>query len=153
MSLKSRSTAPTTVLLLHRTALAASLFGLFALSASPAMAQAPLGFCAGLPITILGTDGPDTLEGTSGDDVIAGLDGDDHIDGLRGDDTICGGSGSDTLIGNSGKDRLRGDRGPDQLFGGSALDDLDGGPGVADFCDSGPKPGPVTRCEQFPEPT
>lgn len=93
--------------------------------------------CAGVPVTITGTDGPDRLTGTNGDDVIDGRGGNDVIDGLGGNDIICGGPGADRLTGGAGRDVLRGDDGADLLYGGPGADTLDGGPG-ADVLDGGP---------------
>ncbi len=93
--------------------------------------------CAGVPVTITGTDGPDRLTGTNGDDVIDGRGGNDVIDGLGGNDVICGGPGADRLTGGAGRDVLRGDDGADLLTGGPGADTLDGGPG-ADTLDGGP---------------
>ena len=95
--------------------------------------------CAGLPATVLGTNGADTLTGTKQADVIVGRGGDDVIDGLGGDDVICGAQGADRLLGGAGDDALYGglDRladGPggtylvgDVLVGGAGDDVLDGG--------------------------
>jgi uncharacterized repeat protein (TIGR01451 family) len=113
--------------------------------------------CAGQPVTIFGTLGPDTLVGTVGDDVILADDGDDLVFGLQGGDLICGGRGTDmirggvgsdgvlggggsdfirgqrgddVLRGNRGRDRLRGGRGDDLLAGGKGFDRCRGGVGL-----------------------
>lgn len=85
--------------------------------------------CAGKPLTITGTNGPDKLSGTPGVDVIAGQGGKDKIKGLAGNDVICGGAGKDTLVGGKGNDLLRGEAGKDTLKGGAGKDKLKGGPG------------------------
>ena len=94
--------------------------------------------CAGQPVTILGTPGPDTLAGTDGNDVISGLQGDDILFGLRGGDLICagpgtdvvrGGAGNDLVLGGRGSDFIRGRRGDDTLRGQRGRDRLRGGAG------------------------
>lgn len=119
------------------------LVAAFAAAGSPSHAAAqPLrvgtaeqAMCAGMRVTILGTNGRDVLRGTPGDDVIAGLAAGDTIDGRGGDDVICGGDGDDRLHGGPGEDRLLGQgdyvgvngvRG-DTLDGGGGDDHLDGG--------------------------
>lgn len=109
-----------------------------------ALAAAP-DTCAGLVVTIAGTEGADDLTGTPGTDVINGGAGDDRIDGLAGGDVICGGAGNDLLRGGKGKDvivdsrgrpDLRGGPGNDQLTFVLVLDDgpqsVSGGPGDED---------------------
>lgn len=71
-------------------------------------AQSAVATCAGVPATIVGTNGDDELTGTAGDDVIAALDGADTIDSGAGNDVVCGDAGSDDLTGGSGNDRLYG---------------------------------------------
>ncbi|MGH8502200.1 MAG: choice-of-anchor Q domain-containing protein [Gammaproteobacteria bacterium] len=119
--------------------------GAFELAAAPVQKV----FCAGLPASIVGTDGDDHIIGTPGRDVIHGLNGNDRLAGIEGDDVICGGGGDDTIYGGSGNDKLLGalgnDRlvgrdGNDVLLGSLGLDRLDGGDG-RDQCDGG---APVT---------
>lgn len=74
--------------------------------------------CAGVPATIVGTDGRDVLRGTHGDDVIVGLGGRDTLIGLGGDDIICGGDGDDVIVGGLGDDTLHGGAGDDVIIGG-----------------------------------
>jgi len=93
--------------------------------------------CAGKPVTIIGTPGPDNLVGSPGADVIAGLGGNDTITGLGGNDTICGGAGNDRIDGGAGNDKLAGEAGNDTLTGGPGNDSLVGGPGV-DRLNGGP---------------
>jgi Ca2+-binding RTX toxin-like protein len=100
-----------------------------AFSTEPAQAT-----CAGLPTTIVGTDGDDTLIGTAGDDVIAGALGDDVVRGLGGNDVLCGDRGTDDLDGGAGDDRVYGGRnGLQQPYPDNPPDnvgdDLVGGPG------------------------
>ena len=78
-------------------------------------ASAPVPMCAGLPATIVGTDGPDSLEGTDGADVVALGAGGDEFFGHDGDDVICGGPGGDDLSGMGGADRISGGGGPDEI--------------------------------------
>jgi uncharacterized repeat protein (TIGR01451 family) len=94
--------------------------------------------CAGQPVTILGTAGPDRLVGTAGNDVVSALQGDDTIYGFQGGDLICGGAGTDVIRGGAGNDRLlggagsdyiRGRRGDDVLGGERGRDRLRGGAG------------------------
>jgi uncharacterized repeat protein (TIGR01451 family) len=85
--------------------------------------------CAGLPVTITGTEGGDVLTGTSGPDVFAGLGGNDRIRGRGGRDVICAGAGNDRLLGGPGNDILRGQAGADFLKGGAGRDTLRGGAG------------------------
>jgi uncharacterized repeat protein (TIGR01451 family) len=94
--------------------------------------------CAGQPVTILGTLGPDTLVGTPADDVILAQAGDDLVFGLQGGDFICGGAGTDVLkagagsdavFGGGGSDFIRGRRGDDGLHGQRGRDRLRGGRG------------------------
>jgi serralysin len=94
--------------------------------------------CAGQPVTIFGTLGPDTLIGTVGDDVILADDGDDLVFGFQGRDLICGGKGSDAIrsgagndlvLGGRGSDFVRGRRGDDELRGNRGRDRLRGGGG------------------------
>jgi uncharacterized repeat protein (TIGR01451 family) len=111
--------------------------------------------CRGLPVTVLGTGGPDLLLGTAGDDVIFAGVGEDRVFSFGGTDTICagpdadvvgaggghdtvnGGAGPDRLFGRAGADVLRGGRGPDRIRGGSGPDLLVGGLG-RDRCFGGP---------------
>jgi hypothetical protein len=88
------------------------------------------GACAGAPITILGTSGPDAIIGTTGDDVIATLGGDDSVSAVEGSDIVCGGDGNDILRGGDGNDKLYGDAGNDTLKGGRNRDKCKGGPGT-----------------------
>lgn len=85
--------------------------------------------CAGLPATIVGTDGNDNLSGGPEDDVIAALGGDDDVAGGGGHDVICGGAGDDRLAGGDGNDTLLGGDGDDRIVGGDGADRLGGGPG------------------------
>jgi uncharacterized repeat protein (TIGR01451 family) len=90
--------------------------------------------CAGQPVTILGTAGPDRLVGTAGNDVISALEGDDTIYGFQGGDLICGGPGTDVIRGGAGNDLVLGGRGSDfirgrLLAGGHGFDRCRGGPG------------------------
>lgn len=96
----------------------------------------PDGRCAGMVVTIMGTQLNDALTGTNGPDVIQGLAGNDRISGLRGNDTICGGVGNDSLVGDAGNDQLFGDAGNDRLAGSAGNDALSGGAGK-DQCDGG----------------
>lgn len=110
-------------------ALTAALAGVLPV-APPAAAAPPT--CAGVPATIVGTEGADVLEGTKVADVIVALGGDDVVTARSGDDLVCGGNGADTLFGGPGADQLYGGfdrRGEDA--GGSYLvgDLLDGGTG------------------------
>ncbi len=82
--------------------------------------------CAGKPVTIIGTVGPDRLMGTEHPDVIAGLGGADVIIGEGGNDTICGGGGNDIIRGVGGRDRLYGGVGADRIFGDAGNDRLFG---------------------------
>ena len=85
--------------------------------------------CAGMMVTIVGTNGPDRLRGTPGRDVIAGLGGADRIEGRGEFDVICGGPGNDRIFGGSGGDHLQGNTGDDEIHGGSGSDVLNGGNG------------------------
>jgi uncharacterized repeat protein (TIGR01451 family) len=121
--------------------------------------------CAGQPVTIFGTLGPDTLFGTVGDDVILADDGDDVVFGLQGGDLICSGRGSDVIVGGIGNDGvlggagsdfvrgrlgddvLRGNRGRDRLRGGGGDDFLAGGRGF-DRCRGGSGLDSERSCER-----
>lgn len=94
--------------------------------------------CAGLPATIVGTEGADRIAGTTGDDVIAALGGNDTVFGLGGNDVVCGGIGDD---------KIKGGAGTDQLFGEDGRDRLVGGPGKPDLCDGGPGKDRARGCE------
>ena len=111
--------------------------------------------CAGLPATVIGTDGDDVLIGTPGNDVIVGLAGDDVIAGLGGNDFVCAGRGHDSVTGGDGADTLSGGGGDDVMDAGTGNDNLRGGSGNdillgrdgndhivcgsgADFADGGP---------------
>jgi Ca2+-binding RTX toxin-like protein len=96
--------------------------------------------CAGVEVTIAGTDGNNKLTGTEGPDVIHAGKGDDKIFGLGGDDVLCGGEGADKLSGGAGDDHIEGNRDgivvahndytvaeEDTLNGGPGDDYLDGG--------------------------
>ena len=117
--------------------------------------EGPVLMCAGQPVTIPGTAGPDTLTGTDQRDVISGLAGDDVISGLDGRDIICGGLGNDAIRGlgdadvvkgGSGDDRVRGGEGDDTLAGNGANDNIGGGAG-----DDALRGGPGTdRCSGGP---
>ena len=92
--------------------------------------QAPAVLCAGLPATIVGTDGDDpALLGTAGDDVIHGLAGNDVIHGLGGHDVICAGDGNDDVTGGDGDDIVLGEDGDDTVLGGPGEDMLIGAAG------------------------
>ncbi len=104
---------------------------------TPTNTVTPPQFCAGLPATIVGTNGPDILIGTAGNDVIVGLGGNDIVFGLGGDDVICGGPGNDTIIGGLGNDQLFGQGGNDFILGGPGSDFMNGGAGF-DYCNGGP---------------
>ncbi|WP_426247160.1 calcium-binding protein [Nocardioides sp. LHG3406-4] len=83
--------------------------GLSAATAQPGLKLARAAeVCAGLPATIVGTDGPDKLTGTSGPDVVSAGNGDDFVDALEGNDVICGGSGADTIVAGAGDDKVYG---------------------------------------------
>lgn len=133
----------------------------------------PLGTCAGLAVTIRGTEGDDVVTGTPGLDVILGLGGNDTIDAGTGNDVVCGGDGDDsitgglgadqlfgeegddTLQGSAGSDTLAGGNGADALFGGDGSDTLDGGNGndaldggnAADRCNGGLNIDTAVACE------
>jgi uncharacterized repeat protein (TIGR01451 family) len=85
--------------------------------------------CAGQPVTIFGTPGPDTVVGTVGDDVILADDGDDLVFAFRGADLICAGSGSDVVRAGGGNDAVLGRRGSDRIWGRRGEDLLRGGLG------------------------
>lgn len=94
-----------------RTTLAAAVAGCLvglALTAAASPAQSAVATCAGVPATIVGTDGADRLIGTAGDDVIAALDGADVVLAGGGNDLVCGDAGPDNLVGGLGNDRLYG---------------------------------------------
>ena len=76
--------------------------------------------CGGLPVTIVGTPGPDEIRGTRFARGMLGLGGADVLSGQGGNDTLCGGAGKDALKGGPGRDRLK---------GGAGRDSCDGGPG------------------------
>ena len=82
--------------------------------------------CAGLPATLIGTEGDDILTGTSGDDVIIALGGNDTIDGLGGNDLLCAMEGNDVVYGGEGTDKLNGGDGHDKLYGDEGADTLNG---------------------------
>jgi uncharacterized repeat protein (TIGR01451 family) len=121
--------------------------------------------CAGEPVTIFGTLGPDTISGTAGDDVILADDGDDVVFAFRGRDVICAGTGSDAVragagndfvragqgsdfvFGRRGDDSLRGNRGRDRLRGGGG-DDLLAGQKGFDRCRGGAGRDIERRCER-----
>ncbi len=81
--------------------------------------------CAGLRVTISGTDDADVIVGTSGDDVIRAGPGDDVVEG-GGDDVIGAGGGDDVVSGGAGNDTVFGQPGGDRIFGGHGDDDLRG---------------------------
>lgn len=92
-----------------------ALLACLALTVAPATApagaasgQVAPATCAGVPATIVGTDGDDALTGTPGDDVIVALDGADTVDAGAGNDLVCGDAGPDSLLGGAGDDRLHG---------------------------------------------
>jgi hypothetical protein len=101
--------------------------------------------CAGKPVTIVGTSGPDTLSGTITADVIAGLGGNDVLKGLEAKDRICGGAGKDRIAGGAGADFLAGGPAVDRIFGGRGRDRIIGGAGK-DQCNGGPAVDKVTGC-------
>jgi CSLREA domain-containing protein len=107
----------------------------------------PLGECAGMAVTIRGSDGPDKLIGTSAADVIAGAGGDDVIKGGDGDDVICGGGGDDLIRGDNGRDNISGDEGNDRLEGDKDDDLLNGGSGW-DRCFGGEGRDVALNCEK-----
>ncbi len=82
--------------------------------------------CAGIPATIVGTDGNDVLTGTPGRDVIHAGDGHDIIRGLGGNDILCGGPGRDRIMGGKGTDIVSGGSGRDRIRGGAGGDTLSG---------------------------
>jgi len=86
--------------------------------------------CAGRPVTIIGTRGPDVLIGTANSDVIHGRGGGDIIKVKAGNDIVCGGLGNDTIIGGTGDDLLKGGDGNDRLEGRGGADRLNGGRGA-----------------------
>jgi len=100
--------------------------------------SSPSPTCAGLPATIVGTDGADRIAGTPGNDVIAALGGNDSVVGLGGNDVVCAGAGDDKVKGGAGIDRLFGDDGRDRLVGG---------PGKPDLCDGGTGKDRARGCE------
>jgi hypothetical protein len=102
--------------------------------------------CAGLPVTIQGTDGDDVLNGTAGADIILARGGDDTINARGGNDVVCSGKGADLARGRGGKDRLKGQAGPDELRGGAGNDKLSGGTGV-DKCVGGSGTDKSKGCE------
>jgi Ca2+-binding RTX toxin-like protein len=57
-----------------------------------------------VPLTLVGTAGPDTLSGAAGNDTISGLAGNDTLSGGDGDDVLEGGLGADILDGGPGFD-------------------------------------------------
>lgn len=85
--------------------------------------------CAGLAVTIVGTENDDLIPGTPGPDVIHGLAGRDTINGFGGEDVICGGRGDDILRGGRRNDILKGDRGWDTLIGDRGWDMILAGSG------------------------
>jgi hypothetical protein len=85
--------------------------------------------CAGRPVTIAGTPGPDAITGTPGPDVIWTGAGDDVVRGLGGNDRICLGSGNDKALGGKGRDFIYGQAGLDRLYGNAGGDRLFGGAG------------------------
>jgi hypothetical protein len=102
--------------------------------------------CAGLPPTILGTEGDDVITGTPGPDVILAGAGHDRIDGRGGDDVICGGPGRDIIRGSDGADLIDGGGGRDRIIGGRGNDVLRGSRGVDELF------GSVGRDRLFGEP-
>jgi len=78
--------------------------------------------CAGLPVTVVGTPGPDALDGTKFGRGILGLGGADVLSGRGGADTICAGAGKDKLKGGAGRDKLKGGAGRDRCDGGPGKD-------------------------------
>jgi Ca2+-binding RTX toxin-like protein len=103
-----------------------------ALACSPLLVVVPAeaaATCAGLPATIVGTDGKDTRVGTPLRDVVALNGGNDTFDGLGGDDIICGGPGKDRLGGGDGNDRVYGDGGKDYFIEAAGSDRIVGGAG------------------------
>lgn len=102
----------------HRLGWLAAVAGLLAMVGPVALpGRAPIAragsTCFGVPITIIGSEGPDSIRGTSGPDVIDGEGGDDVIDGGGGSDRICGSGGDDTISGGDGSDRCDGGPGHD----------------------------------------
>jgi hypothetical protein len=112
-------------------AIAASLFVL-----APAATAATPPLCNGLPATIYPGSGypgtatvPISVVGTPGPDVIVGSVGNDTIDGAGGDDTICARDGNDTVRGSGGFDTIQGGMGNDSVGGGAGNDTVIGGSG------------------------
>ncbi len=93
--------------------------------------------CAGLPVTILGTNLADVIVGTSVRDIIWSGNGTDTVSGLGGPDVICAGNGVDQVDGGDGADQIFGQNGDDNLSGGPGNDLVDGGRGF-DTIDGGP---------------
>jgi hypothetical protein len=81
--------------------------------------------CAGVPATIVGTEGPDSIAGTSGNDVIAALGGNDRVSAGPGNDVVCLGAGNDALNGGAGNDlsvAAATTDGTDSFAGGTGID-------------------------------
>jgi Ca2+-binding RTX toxin-like protein len=104
-------------------------------ASSPAIVK-----CAGVDVTIVGTDGDDNLVGDINpdkNDVFYTGKGNDRVRGLTGDDLICGGDGNDILIGGTGFDTIYGGPGHDELHG-QGHDDVLYGYGFGDPNDPSP---------------
>jgi len=95
--------------------------------AAPVAAQTATPTCAGVPATIVGTNGDDILRGTAKADVIVGNGGNDTIYGAKGNDIICANAGDDYIQGGPGRDLIIGGYGDDRIIGNAGNDDLRGG--------------------------
>lgn len=107
---------------------AALVSALMPLGSAGAAGSAPAAIvrCAGVDVTIVGTDGNDFLVGTSGNDVFYSGKGNDQIYGVGGNDLICGGDGNDLLSGGPGDDVIYGGPGHDEIHGNANDDTLYG---------------------------
>jgi Ca2+-binding RTX toxin-like protein len=106
---------------------------------------------------VFGRATPDQIHAGGGNDVIDGDAGVDRIFGQNGNDIIrnhlgrggmaSGGPGNDLLLGAADADRLIGGPGRDDLRSGRGADVVDGGT-ESDWCNGGPGPDRVVRCER-----